>query len=496
MTTNNGAAANDSIVAGPNTLTVGASTFVTGGDLSSLDAGVLDDRRAAFSSLLQDGALTVFDEELASLYLQSTGALMASEFASLVSLSAGSFANVDDRAYVVVDIIARNGDGAGLLAAIQAAGVDILHGSAFRGMTGGLVAVDQLAALQSVLSGGLDGAESDVGMARLAHRFSNVGNVTTQADVAQYNNVARATFNVDGTGIRVGVLSDSFSKTSSTTDNQAKNIASGDLPAATFVYQEYTGNDGIDEGRAMAQLVHDLAPGASIDFATAFLGQASFANNIVQLANRGAQIIVDDVFYFAELAFQNGVIAQAVNQVVNSGVTFFSSAGNNGVDGWDGAWSAGASRTFGASTYTTMRFGAGQDYITMTPQSSTAYFVVQWDQPSASAGGAANAIEIDVFLTTAAGAVVQQTTAVNIGGDAVSVLGVSGLAVGTAYRLVVGLKNGSAAPNELRVVALDATPGASTGNLNSSTFYGHAAAEGAIAVSAVSYAQTPAFGVA
>jgi hypothetical protein len=64
----------------------------------------------------------------------------------------------------------------------------------------------------------------------------------------------------------------------------------------------------------MLQLVHDVAPGSSLAFATADGGQANFANNIVALKNNGAKVITDDVMYPDETMFQDGIIAQAVDQ--------------------------------------------------------------------------------------------------------------------------------------------------------------------------------------
>ena len=60
----------------------------------------------------------------------------------------------------------------------------------------------------------------------------------------------------------------------------------------------------------MLQIVHDIAPGASLSFATAFLGEASFASNIHALANAGADIIGDDIIYFNEPFYQDGLVAK------------------------------------------------------------------------------------------------------------------------------------------------------------------------------------------
>ncbi len=175
----------------------------------------------------------------------------------------------------------------------------------------------------------------------------NAGSQTSQGDVAHAAASARTTYGIDGTGVRVGVLSDGV-------DTLAARQASGDLPptcpqagACVQVVQECDltlyppGATCGGEGTAMLEIVHDLAPGAKLYFATAADSDASFAANIVALKNTyGCDIIVDDVTYFNEGAFQDGVIAQAVNAVKNSGAVFFSSAGNSGrVDaGTSGTW--------------------------------------------------------------------------------------------------------------------------------------------------------------
>ncbi len=89
----------------------------------------------------------------------------------------------------------------------------------------------------------------------------------------------------------------------------------------------------------MAQLIHDVAPGTSLAFASALYGEAAFAQSIRDLADPAkgaANIIVDDVVYYTEPFFQDGIIAQAVDDVVtNRGVSYFSSAGNQATNAYE-----------------------------------------------------------------------------------------------------------------------------------------------------------------
>src|SRR6202041_1444323 len=84
-----------------------------------------------------------------------------------------------------------------------------------------------------------------------------------------------------------------------------------------------------DEGRAMLQIVHDVAPGASLAFYTADDSEADFASGIGKLAAAGAKVIADDVGYFDEPFYQDGILAQAVDAVEAQGVTYVSAAGND-----------------------------------------------------------------------------------------------------------------------------------------------------------------------
>jgi subtilisin-like proprotein convertase family protein len=169
--------------------------------------------------------------------------------------------------------------------------------------------------------------------AKAQDQTTNAGTVTSQGDVAHNASAARNFFGVSGAGVKIGVLSDSV-------DFLDQSIATGNLPADVTVLPGQSGVPGSGEGTAMLEIVHDVAPGAKLFFATAFNSIESFADNIRALRAAGCDIIVDDIIYFAESPFHDDIVSTAVNEVTADGALYFSSAGNEGNfnDGTSGTW--------------------------------------------------------------------------------------------------------------------------------------------------------------
>lgn len=157
-----------------------------------------------------------------------------------------------------------------------------------------------LAALERV-AGSTDVVAVDVAARAITHQ-----QVVSDGDKAHAADLARTRRRVTGTGVKLCALS------------------AGELPAVDVLPGQ--AGDG-DEGTAMLEILHDLAPNAELGFATAFTRDAAFADNIRALR-------------FNEHPFQDGPIARSVNAVTADGAVFFSSVGNEGntLDGTAANW--------------------------------------------------------------------------------------------------------------------------------------------------------------
>lgn len=253
---------------------------------------------------------------------------------------------------------------------------------------------------------------------------------------------ARQAFGVDGSGVTVGVLSDSFDESAEAVTHQAEDVASGDLPGAANTCGQLTPvadltkfeepEEGEDEGRAMAQIVHDVAPASKLAFATAFTPDVfGFADNIRRLAEPvpGAEVIADDVSYFEEPFFQEGPVDSAIREVTESGIAYFSAAGNDNLldsSGHDiASWEATEYRDSGDCPPAVqaipeihgthcLDFNPGSEVdrtfgIKVAP-GETLLVDLQWAEPWYGVG-----TDLDAFLLDASGGLIAESIEDNVG---------------------------------------------------------------------------------
>ncbi len=336
---------------------------------------------------------------------------------------------------------------------------------------------------------------------------------------------ARTKFAVEGEGVTVGVLSDSYDEATEAADGSGpiatkaeEDTESFDLPGTantcpgqdtdTDLLEDFASPRATDEGRAMLQIVHDVAPKASLAFATAFGSEEGFAQNIELLAEAGAEVIVDDVTYFEEPFFQDGPIAAAVEKVSAEGVVYLSAAGNNNLfdaeENEIGSWEAPAYRDSGSCPSVVRSLGLnGTHCLDFNPGAAvdrtfgikvqsgrTLSIDLQWAEPR---NGVST--DLDAFLLDSNGQLLAFSEEDNVGtGEPVEIVQwANGSESEKTVQLVVNRFSG--ASPRLKFVLLQNGGGVSAteypksggGDVVGPTVFGHAGAEAAVALAAVSF---------
>jgi len=396
--------------------------------------------------------------------------------------------------YVVVDVVATT-DTAFTVATLERLGCRNLN--TFQRTTSAECPMDNLEKL---------GSEADIHFVRPAMAHHHSGAVTSQGDQALGADIARSTYGITGNGITVGVLSDSYDCNTSALTHAANDVASGDLPAGVMVLADIT-SGCTDEGRAMLQIIHDVAPGAALAFNTADTGEAAFATGILALRNTAhAHVIVDDVVYFSEPMFQDGIIAQAVDQVVNDGAAYFSSAGNEARKSYQATFTPSSQFDVYGGKLHDFDPGINTDVFQKIslPTGTTTYISFQWDEPFFSVSGAPGASsDYDIWICLSDTQPVNTINCPirgisdNLGGDAIEILAptVGGNAGGTLTVYLAISRFSGASNNLMKYIAFSNSVAINEYDTASGTLYGHANATGAEAVGAAAYYATPAFGV-
>lgn len=195
------------------------------------------------------------------------------------------------------------------LVRLEAAGLRIELTNETYGLIQGWVAIERLSALAERIT-------------PPSYATPRAGSVLTEGDAILNTDQLRALDGVDGTGVKVGVISDGV-------EEMADAVASGDLPPGITTFGTCGAPTSCDEGTAMLEIVHDLAPGAELGFCASATSM-DFLNCLPLLKDTfGAQVIVDDMGFILEPYFEDGIVAQGV-KAIGDDVVYVSAAGNDG----------------------------------------------------------------------------------------------------------------------------------------------------------------------
>jgi hypothetical protein len=340
---------------------------------------------AAGAATMEEGALSAGLEGLQEAVAEGASPAAVSAAAGLPAAGPGSLTR--DGEDVIVEVHFEEGALA-RVEALEAVGATVRVASAQYQTVALSVAPEDLAAVAAI-----PGVSSVApvrrpmvyaeGSATAAGGGSCEGGSVISQGVAQLNvPAARSAFGVDGSGETVGVISDSFNSATKSlapvgpiATHAAQDEATNDLPGAlnscsgqqtpVRVIAEAPPaaseeEEPTDEGRAMLQVVHDVAPAAHLAFATAEGGEFELTRHIERLAapvsagGAGADVIVDDVGYFTEPFYQDGPVAVAIRRVREAGVTYLTAAGNENIKDSSGrnigSWEAPAFRPVACPT--------------------------------------------------------------------------------------------------------------------------------------------------
>eukprot|EP00898_Chlorokybus_atmophyticus_P007470 jgi/Chlat1/7724/Chrsp66S00566 len=322
----------------------------------------------------------------------------------------------------------------------------------------------------------------------------NGGDAAMRLDVLR-----EAVRGLDGRGVKVGVVSNSFNRYDpdyydgvGTTARQ--DYRSGDLPREGVTVLKDAKKEYLwsDEGRAMLQIVHDLAPKASLYFHTGVGGQAMLTRAFDRLTAAGCNVIVDDIKYYFEAFYEEGPVAQAAGRAFANGTACFTAAGNDDRQAWETTlWQEDRDGFYvfdDGRNYQTFSIAAGDEVA----------FVFQWDEPFTNCQ-----IDLDIFLSQDGHTKpVALDTANNIGGQPVASMSIGNSGTSdTTYRLKIQRVRSEGErryPGRVKYVFVSGLgtsgPTSDLSHAFASSITGHENSPVEFTVGAAYYKQTPAFG--
>lgn len=348
--------------------------------------------------------------------------------------------------------------------------------------------------------------------------LKNGGIVTSQGDQVQKTDVVKESFRVvedgnivpvNGKGIKVGVISDSFDKQPFTDKTKAQvDVENGDLPGIgnpngflnnVEVLMDFPYGEASDEGRAMLQIIHDVAPGADLAFHTGVISPRNFELAVKALKEADCSIIVDDITFPTEPFFDLGRIAQEINDFTSiEGNLYFTSAGNFANDGYQATFNSSTNLPqtnflpVGSSTrahvYGTNADGSQDVLQKISVEPGVYMMVLQWDESLASQENRAGAIsDLDIYLVSDNGNLIVGNNKKNEEGDPTEVVVFQANASGSANIMITSTNGSGSSGLPFRLIVFRSQGFSFDEYGGAPTVSGHAMTPAANTIAAIDY---------
>jgi hypothetical protein len=231
------------------------------------------------------------------------------------------------------------------------------------------------------------------GISRVGAPLVSAGRTVTSGDTLLRADQLRAQYGASGAGVKIGVISDGV-------EGLAEARATGDLPADLHLL---SASDGGNEGTAMLEIIHDVAPQATLYFHEHGSTVIAFNRAVDTLVAAGCTVIVDDICWPKEPFFEQGIVATHISSVIAAKQVIYVSAASNYADQhYLGAYYNGGDNFHDFSAGTSIHRNMYVDLPAGTEVSA----VLQWDDRFGSSGS-----DYDLYFVDAVtGAVLDWST--------------------------------------------------------------------------------------
>lgn len=304
------------------------------------------------------------------------------------------------------------------------------------------------------------------------YAITKTGSVTSEGDTVHRADIVRATLRHTGNGMIVGVISDGM-------NGYLQSQATNDLPASIQAQSPFGNLLNGEEGTALMEIVHDIAPDAKLAFSNVQTSLDMLQAMDIVANQFGSNIIIDDLGFYDQPWFEFGSIEQEIDTLFFNNKVYISSAGNFG------------DRQFHSSDFHDMtavlngtsvmaqdfNFGGAQDWnMEFDAYAGGCIVALQWNDQWGASGN-----DFDLYITDAAGTVLYQSTNFQTGAnDPLEYVVIP--AAGTYYIAIVSANGTVTASNFKLIVANGVLNEYST---SAGSIIGHPNAAGALAVGAV-----------